>query len=82
MNATVILVATAVVASLLVLAVSLKLVSAEIDRLRHSLRRTRAAAVAHDDLTQLTRQLGARASELDQAARIRQLRSLRRTIDR
>ncbi|MDE0067886.1 MAG: hypothetical protein OXN44_13570 [Acidimicrobiaceae bacterium] len=77
-----IVVAAAVVVSLSALAVSLKLVSEEIGRLRHSMRRTRAAAVAHDDLRHLTRELSTRASELDQVARIRRLRSRRQSIDR
>ncbi len=82
MSPTLILVTTAVVVSLPALAVSLRLVSQEIERLRHSMRRTRAAAVAHNDLQHLTRELSARASELDQAARIRRLRSRRQSVDR
>ena len=82
MSWTLILVATAVVVSLVVLAVSLQLVSKEMARLRHSMRRARAAAVAQDDLRHLTVELSTRASELDQVARIRRLRPRRQSIDR
>ncbi|MCY3851907.1 MAG: hypothetical protein OXF75_14175 [Acidimicrobiaceae bacterium] len=82
MSWTLILAATAVVVSLAVLAVSLQLLSEEAGRLRRSMRRARAAAVAHDDLRRLTVELSTRASELDQLARIRRLRPRRRSIDR
>lgn len=82
MSWTLILVATAVVVSLVVLAVSLQQVSKEMDLLRFSMRKARAAAVANDELRHLTVELGARATELNQAERIHQLRSRRRYDDR
>ncbi len=79
---TLILVATAVVVSLVVLAISLQKVSKEMCLLRFSMRRARAAAVANDDLQHLTVELSTRAAELDQVARIHRLRSPRQSDDR
>ena len=82
MSWTLILVATAVVVSLVVLAISLQQVSKEAILLRYAMRRARAAAVASDDLQHLTDELGARANQLNQIARIRRLRPRRRYDDR
>lgn len=79
MSWTLLLVAAAVVVSLVVLAIALQKVSKEMGLLRYSMRRARAAAVANDDLQHLTVELGARASELDQVARIHRLRSRRQS---
>ena len=82
MSWTLILVATAVVVSLVVLAISLQRVSREMGLLRYSMRRARSAAVANDDLQHLATELGMRASELERVERIRQLRPRHRYDDR
>ncbi len=71
------LVAAAVIVSVVVLAVSLQRVSKEMGLLRHSMRRARAAGVANDDLEHLTGTLAARMHRLEGAATIRRPRSRR-----
>ena len=71
------LVAAAVIVSVVVLTVSLQRVSTEMTLLRHSMRRARAAGVANDDLAHLTGALAARMRQLESAVTIRRLRSRR-----
>lgn len=71
------LVAAAVIVSVVVLAASLQRVSKEMELLRHSMRRARAAGVANDDLERLTGTLVERMHRLEGAATIRRLRSRR-----
>ena len=71
------LVAAAVVVSLVVLAISLQQVAKEMGLLRHSMRRARAAGVANDDLAHLTGELAARVHRLEGAATIRRILSRR-----
>lgn len=71
------LVAAAVIVSVVVLTMSLQRVSSEMALLRHSMRRARAAGVANDDLAHLTGALAARMHQLESAVTIRRLRSRR-----
>ena len=71
------LVAAAVVGSVVVLAVSLQRVATEMALLRHSMRRARAAGVANDELAHLSGALSARTQRLESAAALRRLRSRR-----
>ena len=63
--------ATAIVFALCVLALSMRSLEAEVVALRASLRRSRAAAVATDELERHTRVFAERATEIDHNARSR-----------
>lgn len=72
------LVAAAVVASVVVLAVSLQRVSAEVGLLRRSMRRAGAAGAANDELQHQIGALAARLHRFEGAATIRRIRPRRR----
>ncbi len=63
--------AVAVVFTLVILAISMRRIEAELVLLRRSLRRSRAAAVATDELTRLSVKVSTRAAEIDADVRIR-----------
>ena len=77
MSWSLLLVAAAVVASVVVLAVSLQRVSTEVSLLRRSMRRARAAAAANDELQHQFGVLAARLHRFEGAATIRRIRSRR-----
>lgn len=64
MSWTLLVVATTVFVSLLVLAVSLQRIAGEVKRLGYSMRRLRAVAVANDDLRHHSIELSTRAAQL------------------
>lgn len=71
------LVAAAVVTSVIVLAVSLQRVSAEMALLRQAMRRARAAGAANDELQHHIGALAAQLHRHEDAAMIRRIRSRR-----